>query len=97
MSGCRRNELPALPCGRADIRGGEADSEFGEGLRRREFISSSWLPLPENRRRFAPAICRPSRKGRAGVEFTATQSYYRRGWRKDVPDEPRRGCPADRA
>jgi hypothetical protein len=27
--------------------------------------SLAWLPLPENRGRFATAICRPSRKGRA--------------------------------
>jgi len=34
--------------------------------------SPTWLPLPENRGRFAPAIYRPSRKGRAGVEFVVT-------------------------
>ena len=32
----------------------------------RLYAAVRWLPLPENRGRSASAICRPSRKGRAG-------------------------------
>ena len=38
--------------------------------------SPAWSPLPENRCRFAPAVCRPSRKGRAGVEFATMKSVF---------------------
>src|ERR1700738_2637696 len=45
---------------------GEARQLIRGGVTSLGVHAARWLPLPEYRCRFAAAICRPSRKGRAG-------------------------------
>jgi len=62
------NDLPQLEFGRGQALAHHASKMpvFQCDFLMRHRSSPASLPLPENRGRFAPAIYRPSRKGRAG-------------------------------
>jgi hypothetical protein len=65
FEGRKRDASPPLEEG-PNLPSAKHDSKFGEGERRWALNRQGDGPLPENRCRFAPAICRPSLKGRAG-------------------------------